>query len=107
MTREGARAAARRLISHLKAPLEIDGRQLAMPPSIGVASFLAKTAEELLDAADLAMHKAKRSSDERSWHRQRGLIMSEFPAGNGQAPDLEAVGHGPRDAVREELRAGL
>ncbi len=65
LTREGARAAARRLIAGLKAPLEIDGRQLAMPPSIGVASFPAKSAEELLDAADLAMYKAKRSSGER------------------------------------------
>ncbi len=44
--------------------------------------------------------------DDRSWHRQRGLIMNEYPAGSTQDPDLEAAGHGLRDAVREELRAG-
>ncbi len=56
---------ARRLAALLSAPFEVDGRQLVLPPSIGVASGPARNAEDLLDAADLAMYKAKRSSGER------------------------------------------
>lgn len=56
---------ARRVASALTAPLELNGRHLVLPPSIGIASIDAAGAEELLDAADLAMYQAKRSATER------------------------------------------
>ncbi len=62
---EQALGVARRVASVLNAPLEVDGHQLLLPASIGIATIRAVDAEELLDAADLAMYVAKGSPGER------------------------------------------
>ena len=65
MGRADALAVARRVSTHLAAPLEIAGHQVRLPASIGVTLTEATTAEALLEAADHAMYRAKELSGER------------------------------------------
>ncbi len=76
---------ARRLAAQLNKPMEIDGRWLVLPASIGIASLSDSTAEELLEAADVALYRAKASSGERiaffdnaaREHRQRRVAIEQ------------------------------
>jgi diguanylate cyclase (GGDEF)-like protein/PAS domain S-box-containing protein len=53
--------AAQRLLAALEPPFEVDGRQLAVTASIGVApAFDRETLAELMRNADLAMYESKR-----------------------------------------------
>ncbi|WP_374427395.1 diguanylate cyclase domain-containing protein [Ideonella dechloratans] len=58
---EGNRAAAEKIRQAFAAPFEVDGRVLAIQPSLGLADFPADGEEEgqLLSAADQAMYTAK------------------------------------------------
>jgi diguanylate cyclase (GGDEF)-like protein len=57
----GNRAAAEKIRQAFTAPFEVDGRLLAIQPSLGLADFPADGEEEgqLLSAADQAMYTAK------------------------------------------------
>jgi diguanylate cyclase (GGDEF)-like protein/PAS domain S-box-containing protein len=59
---EAASEAARRLLNALEPPFTIDGRQLSVSASVGIAlaGTGAETMEELMRNADLAMYEAKR-----------------------------------------------
>ena len=65
MDRSQALAAARRIGGCLNEPLDLDGRELLLPASVGIARSVGGGAEDLLDAADIAMYRAKRGTDER------------------------------------------
>jgi diguanylate cyclase (GGDEF)-like protein/PAS domain S-box-containing protein len=58
---EAVSEAARRLLNALEPPFTIDGRQLSVSASVGIALATgAETMEELMRNADLAMYEAKR-----------------------------------------------
>ncbi|WP_298718496.1 EAL domain-containing protein [uncultured Oceanisphaera sp.] len=60
--RTGAEAVARRILDALDAPLAVDGRELRIGASIGIAlaAEVGESVSELLMSADLAMYDAKR-----------------------------------------------
>jgi diguanylate cyclase (GGDEF)-like protein/PAS domain S-box-containing protein len=61
-TVEDATQVAKRLLAALEPPFDVDGRQLNVPASIGIAlaGRTRATMEELMRNADLAMYEAKR-----------------------------------------------
>lgn len=58
---EAARALAARIVSTLNAPFEIDGQTIRIGASVGVALFPkdARTADDLMKKADVALYQAK------------------------------------------------
>ncbi len=58
---KGANIVAKRIIDMINAPFEIDGKQIRIGTSIGIATapFDADTTQGLLKCADLALYKAK------------------------------------------------
>jgi diguanylate cyclase (GGDEF)-like protein len=64
---QGVLEKVRKLLEIVRAPCWIDGQELSVTASVGVAqvSRHGKTAEELLGAAELAMHSAKRAGGNR------------------------------------------
>ena len=58
---EAARALAARIVSTLNAPFEIDGQTIRIGASVGVALFPidARTADDLIKKADVALYQAK------------------------------------------------
>ncbi|MEE9417473.1 MAG: bifunctional diguanylate cyclase/phosphodiesterase, partial [Acidimicrobiales bacterium] len=56
---QDALAVAKRIVEKLAKPLDVAGRDLVLPASVGIANIAATSAEELLEAADLAMYRAK------------------------------------------------
>ncbi len=63
VVRADAEAAAQRLIADLERPFSIDGHEVKVGASVGIALFPAHaaTTEDLLKAADLALYRAKAS----------------------------------------------
>jgi len=62
--REGAEAIADRMTESLRAPLDIDGRQIVTSLSIGVVLTTGEsTVEGVMQSADTAMYAAKRAGD--------------------------------------------
>ena len=64
-TPSDAAKVAERMVERFRAPLVVDGRELFLKPSIGIALGTARqnTAEELLRDADTAMYQAKGQDD--------------------------------------------
>ncbi len=65
-TPSDAAKVAERIVERFIAPLVVDGRELFIKPSIGIALGTARenTAEEILRDADTAMYQAKRRDDD-------------------------------------------
>ena len=64
---EDARYIAERLLASLRQPLTIDGREVAVTASIGVATAQpGDTATDLIRRADLSMYTAKRDGKNRT-----------------------------------------
>ncbi len=112
---EQAETLARRLVGRLAEPFEIGGHRLCIGASIGVAVLGEHdgAADEILNAADVAMYRAKEMSRER---RAPALIHTDpVPAvgpsdarQRAEAPPLEAVaGNGHFVVFQPEMAATL
>src|SRR5205085_7956509 len=74
---EEVRDIADRLLRTLSQPLTIDGHELYITASVGVAcSFADSTAESLERAAYLALHHAKRAGKARTMFFQPGMTAT-------------------------------
>lgn len=73
--REVAGRVAQRLIAAVEAPMELDGRSLAVSVSVGVAWGVpaASTAIELIHRADRAMYEAKRTGGSVSFASEQAI----------------------------------
>jgi diguanylate cyclase (GGDEF)-like protein len=61
-TRDAARDVAERLVAVMRAPFDVDGHQLQLSLSVGVAlAGSVRTADELLACADTALYAVKRT----------------------------------------------
>jgi diguanylate cyclase (GGDEF)-like protein len=61
---EEAAQIAERLTDAVRSPLSVEGEEISLTPSIGVALARGiRRPEELIERADRAMYSAKRSSD--------------------------------------------
>jgi diguanylate cyclase (GGDEF)-like protein len=91
-TSDGASAVYDRIAKSLRAPMVVDGREIFVHASVGIAdtrSARARNAGDLLREADLAMYVAK------STGRNRSVTYSEAVAGNlrQQAELVADIGH--------------
>lgn len=65
-TRAGATCVAERILEALRRPVVLDGREVVVTASVGIAlSTVRKGSRELLDNADLAMYRAKHAGKSR------------------------------------------
>lgn len=90
---EDAAGVARKILEHLREPVEIEGHELYVSFSIGIAVYPehGTTGEDLVRHADTAMYHVKRRS-------RRGFAVYE--------PSMEA-GHNGHPALESELRHAL
>ena len=93
---DAAESVAQRILTTFDAPLVIDGREILVRPSVGLATALAggpsdEAVEDLLKRADMAMYVAKRSSAHGGQSRL-SRSPENLPSDNGLLVEL-------RDAV--------
>ena len=80
---EDAEHVAQRVLESLQPPLQLDGRTLVISASIGITSLTGESGDDALQAADLALYRAKaagksqfaRFSDDLMAHAQRQLEL--------------------------------
>ncbi len=74
---DAAAIVAQRITDSVSQPMEIDGHQILITPSIGIALYPqdGQTGEELLKNADLAMYAAKRNSQSAIAYYQESMNM--------------------------------
>jgi diguanylate cyclase (GGDEF)-like protein len=78
---EAVESVARRVVDALNAPISIDGRQIPLAASVGVARSVDDDLDELMIAADGAMYRAKRDGGGRHFIEP----VSMHPSGRPRA----------------------
>lgn len=108
-----ARVSAQRVVQAFDLPFVIDGQDLLVRPSVGLAvatpSNDAVTAEELIRQADVAMYAAKRSQSGRLFSYAPELDLPRGADSAAPAGNLKGKGVGRRDSARllGELRHAI